>query len=120
MRTRDAVVNALVCGHDFFLKGRSRFVFFINTWIVMHVSGSASSAAVSLMVAVLPSLFLSMLIGSFADHFSAVKLVFFSEQFRCLILFVYATVFVLWGATPFLAYMVSFFMAVCSEVQLMA
>lgn len=104
----------------FFSRAGVGLFFFINTWIVIHVSGSTSSAAISLMVAVLPSLFFSMLIVSFADHFSAVKLVFLSEQFRCLILFVYATVFMLWGATPFLAYMVSFFMAVCSEVQLMA
>ena len=65
----------------FFSRAGVGLFFFINTWIVIHVSGSTSSAAIILMVGVLPSLFFLMLIGSYADDISVVGEVFVSMYF---------------------------------------
>lgn len=104
----------------FFSRTGSGLFFFINTWIVIHLTGNTASAAISLLIAVIPSIFFSMIIGSIADKFPAIKLVLFSEITRTLILFTYASLFIISQATSILAYLVSFLMSICAEIQLMS
>lgn len=104
----------------FFSRIGSGLFFFINTWIVIHLTGNSASAAISLLIAVIPSICLSIIIGSIADKFSAIKLVLSSEIMRFFILFSYASLFFAEYATPLLAYSVSFFMSICAEIQLMS
>ena len=104
----------------FFSRAGTGIFFFINTWIVIDLTGQATSAAISLLIAVLPSLFLSMTIGSMADKYPAIKLVLFSECTRCLTLLVYASLFVMDRASPAFAYSISFLMSICAEIQLLS
>lgn len=104
----------------FFSRTGSGLFFFINTWILIHLTGNSASAAISLLIAVIPSIFLSMIIGSVADKFPAIKLVLSSEITRFLILFAYASLFMTEHATPLLAYSVSFLMSICAEIQLIS
>lgn len=104
----------------FFSRTGTGLFFFINTWIVIHLTGNAAGAAISLLIAVLPSIFLSMIIGSIADKFPAIRLVLFSETTRFLILLTYASLFIVDSASPLLAYSVSFLMSICAEIQLMS
>ena len=104
----------------FLSKAGTGFFFFINTWIVISLTGSPGSAAVSLLIAVLPSLLLSMSIGSVADNAPAIKLVLLSEKVRFLTLSIYATVFMLDNASPLIAFAISFIMSICAEIQLLS
>lgn len=104
----------------FFSRAGTGIFFFINTWIVIDLTGYATSAAISLLIATLPSLFLSMIIGSMADKYPAIKLVLYSECTRCLTLLVYASLFVMDRASPAFAYSVSFLMSICAEIQLLS
>ena len=104
----------------FFSRAGTGIFFFINTWVVIDLTGYATSAAISLLIATLPSLFLSMIIGSMADKYPAIKLVLFSECTRCLTLLVYASLFVMDRASPAFAYSVSFLMSICAEIQLLS
>lgn len=87
---------------------------------MIDLTGYATSAAISLLIATLPSLFLSMIIGSMADKYPAIKLVLFSECTRCLTLLVYASLFVMDRASPAFAYSISFLMSICAEIQLLS
>lgn len=104
----------------FLSKAGTGFFFFINTWIVISLTGSPGSAAVSLLIAVLPSLLLSMSIGSIADNAPAIKLVLVSEKVRFLTLTLYAIVFMLGSASPLIAFTISFIMSICAEIQLLS
>lgn len=104
----------------FLSKAGAGFFFFINTWIVISLTGSPSSAALSLLIAVLPSLLLSMSIGSIADNAPAIKLVLLSEKIRFLTLTIYAIFFMLEYASPLIAFTISFIMSLCAEIQLLS
>ena len=104
----------------FLSKAGTGFFFFINTWIVISLTGSPNSAAVSLLIAVLPSLLLSMSIGSIADNAPAIKLVLLSEKVRFLTLTIYAIIFMLDRASPLTAFTISFIMSLCAEIQLLS
>lgn len=104
----------------FFSKTGGGLFFFINTWIVIELTGAPAGAAISLLVAVLPSIFLSMAIGGFADRYPPINIVLISEGLRSLILFLYASLYSADLASPLIAYSVSFLMAICAEIQLVS
>lgn len=104
----------------FFSRLGAGLFFFINTWVVTDLSGSPSGSAISLLVAVVPSIFFSMILGSFADRFRPVKILIYTEFFRFLTLFLYAGAFVFGGVSEFYAYLVSFLMACLAETQLIS
>ncbi|UVJ42370.1 MFS transporter [Pseudomonas sp. LS1212] len=104
----------------FFSKVGVGLFFFINTWLVVYLTGDNSTAAISLMFAVIPCVLFSTLIGDMADRLSPLKLVLFSEISRIFILVVYAALCLFGKSTASLAYVTSFLMSICGEVQLVS
>jgi len=104
----------------FFSKCGVGLFFFINTWIVIHLANNESAAAISLLIAVTPSIFFSLIIGRIADNSSAITLIKYTEFFRFSLLAIYASLYHYGYASTVYAYAFSFFMAIASETQLMA
>ena len=94
--------------------------FLINTWLIIGLTGEPSSAAVSLVMTVLPSLLLSPLIGVAVDRGNPARLAYRAELLRWLVLLLYGALYGAGWATAALGYAVSFSIATGNEIQLLA
>lgn len=94
--------------------------FLINTWLIMEISGKPSSAAISLIMTILPSLLLSPLLGVLVDRRQPIRLAYTAEVIRFLVLACYATLYAAGKASTSIGYVVSFMIALGGEIQLLA
>jgi hypothetical protein len=58
------------------------FFFLINTWLIIDITGRPSSAALSLVMTILPRLLLSQAIGMMVDRGHPARLAYRAEFFR--------------------------------------
>ena len=96
------------------------FFFLINTWLIIGLTGAPSSAALSLVMTVLPSLILSPLIGVAVDRGNPARLAWRAELLRWLVLMLYGAAYWAGWATAPLGYAVSFGIAAGNEIQQLA
>lgn len=96
------------------------FFFLINTWLIIAITGHPSSAALALIVTVVPSLLLSPAIGVIIDRSEPARLACCAGLFRCFVLVVYGVLYAKGWATAPLAYAVSFFIALGDDVQVLS
>jgi hypothetical protein len=96
------------------------FFFLINTWLIIGLTGEPSSAAISLVMTVLPSLLLSPLIGVAVDRGNPARLAYRAELLRWLVLMLYGALYGAGWATAALGYAVSFGIATGKEIQVLA
>ncbi len=96
------------------------FFFLINTWLIIDITGRPSSAALTLVMTVLPSLLLSPLIGLAVDRGRPAELAYRAEVLRWLVLVGYGGLYAAGLATEALGYAVSFGIALGNETQVLA
>jgi predicted MFS family arabinose efflux permease len=96
------------------------FFFLINTWLIIDLSGRPSSAAITLVMTILPSLLLSPAIGLAVDRSRPARLAYRAELLRWAVLVLYAALYATGQATEAIAYAVSFCVALGNEVQVLA
>src|SRR5471032_861172 len=96
------------------------FFFLINTWLIIEITGRPSSAALTLVMTILPSLLLSPLIGLAVDRGQPARLAYRAELLRWLVLIAYGTLYGTGHATEAIGYAVSFFVALGKEIQVLA
>lgn len=96
------------------------FFFLINTWLIIEITGRPSSAAITLVMTVLPSLLLSPVIGVAVDRSQPARLAWQAEVFRWIVLVSYGGLYAAGYATAPLAYAVSFLIALGNEIQTLA
>ena len=96
------------------------FFFLINTWLIIEITGRPSSAAITLVMTILPSLLLSPLIGLAVDRSEPAQLAWRAEVFRWLVLMSYGLLYAAGYATAPIAYLVSFLIALGNEIQVLA
>lgn len=96
------------------------FFFLINTWLIIEITGRPSSAAITLVMTVLPSLLLSPVIGVAVDRSQPARIAWQAEVFRWLVLVTYGGLYAAGEATAPLAYAVSFLIALGNEIQTLA
>ncbi|ASL47483.1 hypothetical protein bAD24_III08815 [Burkholderia sp. AD24] len=96
------------------------FFFLINTWLIIDITGHASSAALSLIMTVLPGLLLSPAIGLMIDRGDPAKLAYRADLFRWAMLLAYAALYAGGHATAASAYAISFLVALGNEVQVLS
>ncbi|WP_181156675.1 MFS transporter [Paraburkholderia sp. BL21I4N1] len=96
------------------------FFFLINTWLIIDITGHASSAALSLIMTVLPGLLLSPLIGLMIDRGDPARLAYRADLFRWAMLLAYAALYAGRHATAASAYAISFLVALGNEVQVLS
>ncbi|WCM24224.1 MFS transporter [Paraburkholderia bryophila] len=96
------------------------FFFLINTWLIIDITGHASSAALSLIMTVLPGLLLSPAIGLMIDRGDPAKLAYRADLFRWAMLLAYAALYADGHATAASAYAISFLVALGNEVQVLS
>ncbi|WP_323120713.1 MFS transporter [Burkholderia alba] len=93
------------------------FFFLINTWLIIEITGRASSAAITLVMTILPSLLLSPAIGLAVDRSQPARLAWRAEVLRWIVLTGYGGLYAMGYATASLAYSVSFLIALGNEIQ---
>jgi predicted MFS family arabinose efflux permease len=96
------------------------FFFLINTWLIIDITGHASSAALSLIMTVLPGLLLSPAIGLMIDRGDPARLAYRADLFRWAMLLAYAALYAGGHATAASAYAISFLVALGNEVQVLS
>ena len=101
-------------------KINTGFFFLINTWLIIDITGRPSSAALSLVMTILPSLLLSPVIGVIVDRGHPARLAYRAEFFRWAVLIGYGLLYASGLATEALGYCVSFCVALGNEVQVLS
>ncbi|WP_035558722.1 MFS transporter [Burkholderia sp. 9120] len=96
------------------------FFFLINTWLIIDITGHPSSAALSLIMTVLPGLLLSPVIGLMIDRGDPARLAYRADLFRWAMLLAYAALYAGGHATAASAYAISFLVALGNEVQVLS
>jgi len=96
------------------------FFFLINTWLIIEITGRPSSAAVTLVMTILPSLLLSPFIGLAVDRGQPARLAYRAEILRWLVLIGYGALYGAGHATEAVGYAVSFLVALGNEIQVLA
>jgi predicted MFS family arabinose efflux permease len=96
------------------------FFFLINTWLIIDITGRPSSAAITLLISILPGLLLSPIIGVAVDRHEPARLAYLAALFQSLVLVVYGFLYTEGHATASVGYSVSFFIALGTEVQVLA
>ncbi|MCA7952843.1 MFS transporter [Burkholderia seminalis] len=103
-----------------FAKIGTGLFFLINTWLVIEITGRPSSAAITLVMTILPSLLLSPAIGVAVDRRQPARLAWRAEVFRWVVLVGYGALYAAGEAAAPLAYAVSFLVALGNEIQTLA
>lgn len=93
------------------------FFFLINTWLVIGITGRPSSAAITLVMTVLPGLLLSPFIGLALDRCQPARLACQADLLRWIVLVGYGLLYASGRATAPVAYAVSFLIALGNEIQ---
>jgi len=96
------------------------FFFLINTWLIIEITGRPSSAAVTLVMTILPSLLLSPFIGLAVDRGQPARLAYRAEILRWFVLIAYGALYGSGHATEAIGYAVSFLVALGNEIQVLA
>jgi len=96
------------------------FFFLINTWLIIEITGRPSSAALTLIMTILPSLLLSPFIGLAVDRGQPARLAYRAEILRWLVLIAYGALYGAGHATEAIGYAVSFLVALGNEIQVLA
>ncbi|WP_031361138.1 MFS transporter [Caballeronia sordidicola] len=96
------------------------FFFLINTWLVIGITGRPSSAAISLVMTVLPGLLLSPIIGLALDRCQPARLACQADLLRWIVLVGYGLLYATGWATAPAAYAVSFLIALGNEIQVLS
>jgi predicted MFS family arabinose efflux permease len=96
------------------------FFFLINTWLIIDITGRPSSAALTLVMTILPSLLLSPVIGLAVDRGQPARLAYRAELLRWLVLIGYGALYGSGHATEAIGYAVSFCIALGNEIQLLS
>lgn len=94
--------------------------FLINTWLIIDITGRPSSAALSLVMTILPSLLLSPAIGVIVDRGHPARLAYRADFFRGAVLIGYGLLYASGLATEVLGYGVSFCVALGNEVRVLS
>src|SRR5882762_2244671 len=87
------------------------FFFLINTWLIIDITGRPSSAAITLVMTILPSLLLSPVIGLAVDRGQPARLAYRAELLRWLVLIAYGALYGAGRANEAIGYAVSFCVA---------
>lgn len=96
------------------------FFFLINTWLIIDLTGRPSSAALTLVMTILPSLLLSPFIGLAVDRGQPARLAYRAEILRWSVLIGYGALYGTGHATEAIGYAVSFLVALGNEIQVLA
>lgn len=96
------------------------FFFLINTWLIIEITGRPSSAALTLVMTILPSLLLSPFIGLAVDRGQPARLAYRAELLRWLVLVAYGALYGTGHATEAIGYAVSFCVALGKEIQVLS
>ena len=96
------------------------FFFLINTWLIIDITGRPSSAAITLVMTILPSLLLSPVIGLAVDRGRPARLAYRAELLRWLVLIAYGALYGAGQATEAIGYAVSFLVALGNEIQVLS
>jgi hypothetical protein len=96
------------------------FFFLINTWLTIELTGHTSSAAISLIMTVLPSVLLAPVLGVIVDRSQPAVLATQADVLRWLVLMLYAILYGLGRANGAIAYAVSFVIALGNELQVLS
>jgi hypothetical protein len=94
--------------------------FLINTWLLIDITGRTSSAAISLVMTVLPGILVSPFLGVLVDRGRPARLAAAAEVLRWIVLVAYAIAYRAGWATAALGYGVSFWIALGNELQVIA
>ena len=94
--------------------------FLINTWLVIEITGRPSSAAISLVMTVLPGILVSPFLGVLVDRSRPARLAAAAEALRWAVLVAYAAAYRAGLASAATGYAVSFLVALGNELQVMA
>jgi len=93
--------------------------FLINTWLIIDITGHASSAAIALVMTVLPSIVLAPFLGVLVDRSQPARLAVRAELFRGGVLVAYAALYKAGLATAAVGYGVGFCVALGNELQVL-
>ncbi len=93
--------------------------FLINTWLIIDITGHASSAAIALVMTVLPGILCSPFLGVLVDRSQPARLAVGAELLRGGVLVVYACLYKLGLATAAVGYGVGFCVALGNELQVL-
>ncbi len=91
--------------------------FLVNTWLIIDITGRASSAALALMVTVLPAILGAPFLGVLVDRSRPARLAVVAELLRGGVLVVYAGLYECGLATAATGYAVGFCVALGNELQ---
>ena len=94
--------------------------FFINTWLMVEMTGNPASAALSLMLTVLPSLILSPAIGVLVERHDPARVAYTADFVRAAALLVYAALYAMEHTSAALGYAIGFLVALAGETQFLA
>ena len=93
--------------------------FLINTWLIIDITGHASSAAIALVMTVLPGIVCAPFLGVLVDRSQPARLAVGAELLRGGVLVVYAGLYKLGLATAAVGYGVGFCVALGNELQVL-
>ena len=93
--------------------------FLVNTWLIIDITGHASSAAIALVMTVLPSIVLSPFLGVLVDRSQPARLAVRAELLRGGVLLAYAALYKAGLASAALGYGVGFCVATGNELQVL-
>ena len=93
--------------------------FLVNTWLIIDITGHASSAAIALVMTVLPSIVLAPFLGVLVDRTQPARLAVRAELLRGGVLLAYAALYKVGLANAALGYGVGFCVATGNELQVL-
>ena len=93
--------------------------FLINTWLIIDITGHASSGAIALAITVLPAIVCAPFLGVLVDRSRPARLAVAAELLRGGVLVVYAGLYKLGLATAAVGYAVGFTVALGNELQVL-
>ena len=93
--------------------------FLVNTWLMIDITGHASSAAIALVMTVLPSIVLAPFLGVLVDRSQPARLAVVADLFRGGALLAYAALHKAGLANAALGYGVGFCVATGNELQVL-
>jgi len=93
--------------------------FLVNTWLMIDITGRASSAAIALVMTALPGIVLAPFLGVLVDRSQPARLAVVAELFRGGVLLAYAALYKAGLADAAIGYGVGFCVATGNELQVL-
>ena len=94
--------------------------FLINTWLLIDITGRPSSAAIALVMTVLPGILVSPFLGVLVDRGRPARMAAVADMLRWAVLVGYAVAYRLGWASAEVGYGVSFCVSLGNELQVIA